>query len=185
MVVIDIPIGLPNSGRRACDLEARHKLRPRHNSVFLGVRRPLLCKSSYEEANDWGKKDGMGVSRQLWNIMDKIREVDEWISSKQNPKLREGHPELSFLAAARHPMAHHKRTAAGLAERLKALRDFVCPEKSLELMANTSHSGVAPDDILDALALCRSAARVVLGCHKQVPADPPKDNCGLAMEMVF
>ena len=185
MVVIDIPIGLPNSGRRACDSEARHKLERRRNSVFLDVRRPLLCKSSYEEANDWGKQDGIGVSRQLWNIMDKIREVDEWISSKQNPTLREGHPELSFLAAARQPMSHHKRTAAGLAERLEALRDFVCPERSLELMEKTSHSGVAPDDILDALALCRSAARVVLRCHEQVPANPPKDNCGLAMEMVF
>ena len=41
MVVIDIPIGLPESGRRACDLEARALLGPRRSSVFTGVRRPF------------------------------------------------------------------------------------------------------------------------------------------------
>ena len=185
MKLIDIPIGLPESGRRRCDVEARARLGPRSNSVFTGVRRPLLSMKSGEEANAWGKENGEGVSSQLWSILKKVREVDEWITPKRNTTLREGHPELSFLAAARQPMSHHKRTSAGLAERLEALRDFVCPEKSLALMAKADGPHVAPDDILDALALCRSAARVVLGCHEQVPADPPKYNCGPTMEMVF
>ena len=183
--VIDIPIGLPESGQRECDLEARKKLGPRRNSVFIGGRRPLLGMESYEEANTWGKALDKGVSRQLWSIKDKIREVDEWITPKRNEAFREGHPELSFLAAAGRPMPHHKRTAAGLAERVEALKDFIDPEKVVELMQQTGHYKVAPDDILDALALCRSAARVVLRCHEQVPADPPKDIRGLAMEMVF
>ena len=55
MVVIDIPIGLPESGRRACDLEARAMLGPRRSSVFTGVRRPLLALDSYEAANAWAR----------------------------------------------------------------------------------------------------------------------------------
>ena len=45
MVVIDIPIGLPESGRRACDLSARALLgRRSDDSVFTGARRPLLSR---------------------------------------------------------------------------------------------------------------------------------------------
>ena len=185
MNLIDIPIGLPETGRRKCDVEARVKLGSRRKSVFSGVRRPLLHMESREEAHTWANQDCIGVSQQLWGILKKVREVDEWIAREGNRALREGHPELSFLAAAGRPMKSPKKSAAGLAERLEALEDFIPTPRVLELMKLTSCDKVAPDDILDAFALCRSAARVVLDCHEQVPADPPKDARGLAMEMVF
>lgn len=185
MTLIDIPIGLPESGTRDCDLAARDRLGPRSNSVFTGVRRPLLRMGNREEANRWGKQNGGGVSSQLWGILKKVRDVDDWITQEENQTLREGHPELSFLAAAEHPMTHHKSTAAGFAERVAALNDFIAPARVLELMQQTGGYKIAPDDILDALALCRSAARVVLDCYEQVPANSPKDARGLAMEMVF
>ncbi len=185
MTVVDIPIGLPESGRRACDLEARALLGPRRSSVFTGGRRPLLAMASYEEANAWGKRDGEGLTRQMWNILPKIRAVDDWITPARNRTFREGHPELAFAGAAGRPMAHYKKTPEGEAERLDALAGFIESAAVLEWLDRARGSGAARDDIVDALALCRSAARVLLGCHGQLPADPPRDARGLPMEMVF
>ena len=186
LAVIDIPIGLPDSGRRACDLAARERLRaPRCHSVFLDVRRPLLKMASYEAANAWGKRDGAGISPFMWGILPKIREVDDWITPARNRSFREGHPELSFAAAAGQPMAHYKKKPVGESERLKALAGFVDPAMVREWLDNARGSGAARDDIVDALALCRTAARVVLGCHGRLPGDPPTDARGLPMEMVF
>ena len=185
MIVIDIPIGLPESGRRACDLEARAMLGPRRNSVFTGVRRPLLAKANYEEANAWGKRDGEGLTRQMWNILPKIREVDNWITPARSRTFREGHPELAFAGAAGRPMAHYKKTPEGEAERLDALAGFIESATVLEWLGKARGSGAARDDIVDALALCRTAARVALRCHGKIPAEPPRDASGLPMEMVF
>ena len=185
MVVIDIPIGLPESGRRACDLEARAILGKRRSSVFTGARRPLLALNSYEEANAWGKRDGEGLTRQMWNILPKIREVDNWMTPARGRFCREGHPELAFAAASGRPMAHYKKSPEGEAERLDALVGFVERIAVLEWLDRTRGSGAARDDVVDALALCRSAARVASGCHGLLPADPPKDARGLPMEMVF
>ncbi len=185
MVVIDIPIGLPESGRRACDLKARAMLGPRRSSVFTGVRRPLLAMSGYEEANAWGKGDGEGLTKQMWNILPKIRTVDDWITPARNRTFREGHPELAFAGVSGRPMAHYKKTPEGEAERLAALAGFIDRFAVLEWLDRARGSGAARDDIVDALALCRSAARILLGRHGQLPADPPKDARGLPMEMVF
>src|SRR5512133_3103611 len=75
---IDIPIGLPDRGPRACDQEARRKLGPgRGSSVFPAPLRCLLDALTYSEActlrfNAEGKK----ISRQAWGILPKIRSVD-------------------------------------------------------------------------------------------------------------
>ena len=74
IVIIDVPIGLPETGRRACDLEARTRLGRRWMTVFTGARRPLLSMANWKEANAWAKRDGEGVSLQLWNILPKIQE---------------------------------------------------------------------------------------------------------------
>lgn len=184
-VVIDIPIGLPASGKRECDRIARDLLGPRRNSVFTGVRRPLLSKSTYEEANAWAKRNGAGISKQLWGIVQKIDEVDNWITPERSRTFREGHPELSFLAAAGGPMKFAKKKPGGETERLEVLVNFIDRSTVLNWLDEATHFGVAWDDIMDALALCRTAARVALGCHGQLPADPPRDACGLPMEMVF
>ena len=92
---------------------------------------------------------------------------------------------IVIAAAAGRPMAHYKKTPDGEAERLDALAGFIEPAAVREWLDRARGSGAARDDIVDALALCRSAARVLLGCHGRLPADPPKDASGLPMEMVF
>ena len=188
MVLIDIPIGLPDSGRRECDLAARKMLgTPRGNGVFTGARRPLLTMADRESAHAWCKKrDGLGVTKQLWAIVPKIKQVDDWITLERHRTFREGHPELSFCAAAGQPMEHKKRKTAGQAERLDALAGFIDREWVLKWLERARRSRAARDDILDALALCWSAARLMLGCHSTLPTGPaPQDGRGLPMEMVF
>ena len=54
IVLIDIPIGLPARGWRACDLEAKRMLGGmRGRSVFTGARRPLLSMQNRECAHAW------------------------------------------------------------------------------------------------------------------------------------
>ena len=186
-LLIDIPIGLPDSGRRNCDVIARRVLgSKRGRSVFSGARRPLLSMKSRECAHVWGRKqDKLGVNMQLWAILPKMREADCWIRAASSLAVREGHPELSFYAVAGRPMEHNKKTAAGRNERLNALTGFVDEANVHEWLDRTRGAGTARDDILDSLALCRSVARLALDCHCTLPSRPPRDAHGLAMEMVF
>ena len=67
-------------------------------------------------------------------------------------------------------------------------REFACAlgHPDVWLKQTRGDSRVAEDDILDALALCWSAARLARRCHGTLPAGAaPKDRRGLSMEMVF
>ena len=89
-VLIDIPIGLLDYGEeeRQCDKQARRLLRPkRSSSVFPAPARQTLQAASYEQAQQLNRSAiARGLSKQSWNIVPKIREIDELLSSK--PSLR-------------------------------------------------------------------------------------------------
>lgn len=94
--MIDMPIGLKWNGYRICDLRARELVGP---AVFLGARRDLWKFADMAAANRhyWeceGK--GRGVSAQLWNIRDKIRDADEIMTPTRQTTIGEAHPELIF-----------------------------------------------------------------------------------------
>jgi predicted RNase H-like nuclease len=95
--MIDIPIGLPDSDYRNCDLEGRKLLGENRSRLFSGARRPLLSYEKREDAHAWGKAtDGIGVSCQLFCLLPKIRQVDELMTSDRQTDVRESHPELIF-----------------------------------------------------------------------------------------
>src|SRR5690349_2429275 len=81
LVMIDIPIGLTDSGPRDCDLDARIWLKqPRCCSVFPAPIRPMLAASNYSEACEIGQNTcGKRLSRQAWGIVPKIREIDTFL----------------------------------------------------------------------------------------------------------
>ncbi len=184
-VVVDIPIGLPESGRRACDLEARKLLGIRRNSVFTGVRRKLLEFDSYHEANAWAKSDGLGISKQLWAILPKIAAVDAWMLPARQGHIVEGHPELSFAALGHAPMEHYKKDSQGEEERIAALSEFIGTEQLRGWFGMLKGGGAQRDDIVDAAGLCWSAARLSLGISETVPERPELDRRGFRMEMNF
>ncbi|QDF37607.1 DUF429 domain-containing protein [Bradyrhizobium symbiodeficiens] len=155
--MIDMPIGLNPAGYRACDRRARELIGP---AVFLGARRDLWTFTDMAEANRYywayeGK--GRGVSAQLWNIRDKIKEVDDVMTPARQATIREAHPELIFWNLAGRVRLANKTSVQGREQRVALLRDrgFTKVERWLMLRHGT---GIGRDDLIDACA-CALAAR--------------------------
>jgi predicted RNase H-like nuclease len=190
LVLIDIPIGLPDSGRRICDLETRRILGRRGSSVFAVPSRKALQAGTYRQACAINKRvNGVKLSIQTWNIRAKIKEVDTWVSNnpKAQPRIRESHPELCFWAlAGGHAMVYPKKSAQGHAERCAILEKNEPQTGAIvnQALARFRRKDLARDDILDALVLAVSA-RLSSGAPKTVPLNPPKDDKGHPMEIVY
>ncbi len=121
--MIDMPIGLKMSGHRTCDIRARELVGP---SVFLGARRNLWQFPDQASANRYyWEHEGprMGVSCQLWNIRDKIKEVDDFITPDRQATIGEAHPELVFLKLNNDRRLEAKKSPRGRAQRIKLLAD--------------------------------------------------------------
>ena len=177
---IDIPIGLATSTPRRCDVEARRLLGARRSSVFPAPARSVLGADSYEEACArsalaCGKK----ISRQLFNILPKIQQVDALVTPHHQARLFEMCPELSFAVLTGAPMRANKRTAAGRSERRAAL-DTVFGD--LEALVRRPPPGAAPDDVLDALIGVWTARRHATQAHVQLGGE--LDATGLRMEVI-
>lgn len=181
-VAVDIPIGLASSGPRVCDREARRRLGPRRGSVFPAPVRAVLGTSSYEEACAVSRQVcGKGVSKQLYNIVGKIKELDAVQSPRLQQSLFEACPELSFaVMGGDAPMQHSKRTADGRAERVAVLHEHLGVDVPALLEARAP--GAQPDDVLDALALAWTARRCLGGSCLRFGGE--LDATGLRMEVV-
>ena len=189
LTLIDIPIGLPSMTKRRCDEEARRLLgRSRASSVFPVPCRAALAATHYREASAINKQMlGVNLSRQTWNILPKIRDVDVWLQRQGNPRCRECHPELAFWAlAGGRIMGHGKKTMEGREERLALLRIYFRSADALFAAALRAYprKAVASDDIIDALALALTAW-LSGGELSWVPQHPQFDGMGLPMEIVF
>ena len=192
-VLIDIPIGLPDAGPdgRQCDLEARQMLgRARAASVFPPPARSTLAASGYPEALELNRRaTGRGLSKQVWNIVPKIREIDVLLhdSPVLRGVLRECHPEVCFCVLnCQQAMRYNKKTREGQRERLDVLAHYLPQCHSLLEQACTAfpRRQVARDDVIDAMA-CAVTARHGYGGYLTLPACPPRDGQGLAMEIVY
>ncbi len=171
VIAIDIPIGLPDRGRRTADVAARDLLGPRRSSIFLTPVRAALAEETHARASAVNRDlAGEGMSIQAFGLFPKIREVDTWRPTTPC-RVVEAHPELSFREMAGTPLLDSKKTWAGLEHRRGLLA-----EQGIHLPADLGEAGrqAAPDDILDAAAVAWTAARVVAGRAKPLPT-PPDD----------
>jgi predicted RNase H-like nuclease len=160
--MIDMPIGLKMSGHRTCDIRARELVGA---SVFPGARRNLWEFPDQASANQYywrHEGPGMGVSCQLWNIRDKIREVDDFITPDRQATIGEAHPELIFRKLRHSLRLEGKKSALGRDQRITLLADrgFVKLSKWLTQRHGT---GIGRDDLIDACA-CAVAARDSTWC---------------------
>ena len=80
VIAIDIPIGLPDTGRRQADMLARQAVGPLRASVFTTPVRPALEAPAYAQAAAVSRQlAGEGISRQAFALRAKILEVDRWV----------------------------------------------------------------------------------------------------------
>jgi predicted RNase H-like nuclease len=180
---VDIPIGLPDRGERACDLQARAMLRPHASRVFTGARRGLWRHPTYGGANIALKARGeKGVSVQLWRLGPKIAEVDAFVTAHLQRRIREVHPELVFLRLNFGRPLPAKRSDEGLSLRVRLLRRQGFAD--IKRWTEAARGGVKADDIVDACAVAIAARD--FGQGNVLPRDPaPKDAKGLKMQIWF
>ena len=191
LIMIDMPVGLADFGRRACEGMARQLLKPhRHSSVFSSPRRPMLSFSTYAEANAWGKslgpEGGGGLSKQAWMITQKIKEIDRLLTPEDQALVREAHPEVAFWRLNHEsPCRHSKRTKPGAAERLALLKQngLQSPNQEFDrLRAKFGAQAVAQDDVYDACVLSLTACAVLDETAVHL-TDGARDQRGLKMEI--
>ncbi|GAA1246613.1 DUF429 domain-containing protein [Oryzihumus leptocrescens] len=171
-VGVDMPIGLPDAGRRQADVLARKALGPRWQSLFLTPVRPALLTADFAEAVAVNRElAGEGLSRQAFALRTKVLEVDALVRDSADPVVVEVHPELSFAAMAGGPLAAGKKTWAGTQERraLLARHGIPVPED-----LGPAGALAAVDDVLDAAAAAWSASRWAAGQARSLPAPPER-----------
>ncbi|BBK40103.1 hypothetical protein STVA_01230 [Allostella vacuolata] len=185
LLAVDMPIGLPEGGRRGCDFAARRLLgRGRQASVFIGLRRPLLGFADYPAANAWAKADGAGLSKQAWHLLPRIGELDRAIAPGDQDRVRECHPELAFLRLAGGPVLAGKRSPEGLEIRRRLLE--AAGIDTARLLAALDRRLAAADDLFDAAVLRLTAGRIAGGTAIRLPeGEPPRDARGLSMEIWY
>jgi predicted RNase H-like nuclease len=189
LIVIDVPIGLPNDGHRACDDKAREFLQARGSSVFPAPLRRMLEAARYEQPKlhqeacriRW-EIEGKKCSKQLSAIIPKIHEVDECMNPDVQTRVFEGHPEVSFAYMNDKKPLCSKHTREGLEQRVKLL-------ETLFRNARIRLTDFAPlkadgDDVLDAVACLWTARRVRDGWAERLPTTPEFDQKRLRMEIV-
>jgi predicted RNase H-like nuclease len=177
VIGIDIPLGLADSSVRHADLLARKAAGPRWASVFVTPVRGAVVIDDYQEASALNRRlTGSGISRQAFNLRDKILQVDTWLPDAPCPVL-EVHPELSFAELAGAPLTDSKSTWAGAVRRRRLLAAAGI-EVSGDLGLTGRQAGV--DDVLDAAAVAWTASRVARGAARCVPDPPERFSDGVA-----
>lgn len=191
IIAVDMPIGFPPGSGREAEREVRSRLGERQSSVFSVPSRAAVMCADYREAcaanlahSDPPKK----VSKQIFHIFPKMREIDALMTPDLQGRVREVHPELAFWAMnGQMPLGLPKKVKGqpsqpGLELRKELLRMAGFPLGELP-PASYRRSDVGADDLLDACACAWSARRIATEKSLRFPAHPPRDSRGLRMEI--
>jgi predicted RNase H-like nuclease len=171
-VGIDIPIGLPSVGPRACDVLARHRIGPRRSSVFPAPVRAVLAATSYAEACALSRSaSGRALSKQAWFLVPRIDDADAAIDD--HDRVVEVHPEVVFAQLA--GVLPPKKDPAGQQARAAALAEVMPAWPPPPRPARM-------DDALDALACARTARRWLTGDAETLGGE--RDERGIPMRIV-
>ncbi len=191
VIGLDMPIGLLDRavpGGRDCDRLARRLLGRRGCCVFTPPVRAALSARAYRTAlaaNRASSAARLGISIECFGLFAKLREVDEVLAAAPTlaERVSEVHPELAFREMAGAPEGlPPKRSPAGRARRLALLaRRF----PHVRAAAARPPRGARADDVIDAHAVCWSAARIARRRAVCLPARPSHDARGLPMAIWY
>ena len=176
---VDIPIGLPDSGVRLADAEARRFVGPRSSSVFSAPPRAVLTEPTYQAALARSRREhGRGLSSQAYHLGAKILEAE--VVAAADDRITEVHPEVSFRALKEAPLEYAKKTWNGQMERraLLAGAGIVLPDDLGDA------GGVTADDVLDAAVAAWSARRIAADEAASLP-HPPEPISGASVAIWY
>lgn len=177
VIAIDIPIGIPEAGRREADALARAMLAGRASSVFSTPIRAALEATTFADANAASLAlTGKGLSQQSYALRSKILEIDDYLGRATIPVI-EVHPEVVFAQMnGMVAVPWSKKTWAGH-ERRRAL----LAEQGIVLSGELGVAGryAASDDMLDAAAAAWIARLHAADETRSLPHPPePMSNGG-------
>ena len=190
VVAVDMPIGLPEcigQGGRGPEKAVRPLIGGRQSSVFAVPSRAAVYVENYGEAcrvaaqtSDPSRK----VSKQLFNIAPKIREIDTLLRGEPAlvARVYESHPEVAFWrlngerALAEPKKVKGRPYGPGLALRRGLLIAAGLPAAVVEA---APPKGAAADDLIDALACAAMARRIHRRLARPFPDPPGRDSHGL------
>ncbi|MCH8569648.1 MAG: DUF429 domain-containing protein [Balneolales bacterium] len=196
-IFIDVPIGLSETEPvRSCDMLLRRVLGSAYSSsVFSPPIRAAFLTTDYKAACDMQQaKTGKRFSKQAWNIMPKIRQVDEILQGDKSlaRKVHESHPELLFKKLNRGGDAiPKKKTPEGIEYRLGLMDNAYGKGKDAvttifkEIRAAYLKKEVKDDDICDALILAFTATQTQFRPIRTLPLPAETDATGLPMAIHF
>lgn len=176
---IDVPLGLPDSGARKADLEAKMLLGPRRSTIFMAPPRPVLLCKTYKEARERAVElTGKSISAQAFALRHNVLEAE---ALAMDERVFEVHPELAFRSLTGRVVLTSKRTWNGAVERQAALSSV-----GITLPAQLGEAGDVPvDDVLDAAVCAWVARRIGLGESESVPSEPELDVSGRPVAIHF
>lgn len=186
LVLVDIPIGLDidlKKGGRIVDKLARKELLTNKSSIFNAPSRLVLEAKNYEEANKINKNKGMGLSKQSWNLVKKIKEVDEFIKNSNKTIIFESHPEIIFQVMKKDKVSTKKKNEEGIIERRNLLEKNGFNKVFLEKNLCAKDSFYKKDDFIDACSLFWSANRAMAKTEVKIPNDIVLDSEGIIMQI--
>lgn len=191
LVLIDIPIGLPDQGeKRESDRLVRQALGKRGGSIFPVPSREAVYAGTYAAACEINvAQQGKKISKQTWNLVPKIKDVDRFLQRCPHCSevLRESCPEYAFQILAGGPLEHKKSDRRGIEERLALCTEHLSGARELfgQAVSRYPRKSCAPHDILDALVLALTALRAVRQGRLEIPENKMTDRFGIPMQAVF
>lgn len=159
VIAIDVPIGLSDTGPRACDQAARTQLGARRASLFMTPVRDALTADTHAKASAINTAiTAKGISMQAFGLRHKIAETRTFIETT-GLTLYETHPETAFAVLHGAPLTTTKTSWAGMRQREQILaNNGVLLDACLPAGAK-----VGIDDMLDAAVAALSARRIANG----------------------
>lgn len=191
-VVVDIPIGLPDTGSRVCDRKAQDRLGNRRSTVFSVPRREVVETDDYDTARELNNNS---LGSQSWWLFPRIQEVDVFL--QRNPialeTTYESHPELCYHELSAEQL-DSKDTKSGIDSRLSIIEDMTDDVPGfydkVETIVRDREDGAEwhnriskgrRDDVLDAAILAVTGAQLDLQQRSQMgsyPSLPEETNAG-------
>lgn len=197
-ILVDIPIGLPESGHRACDRAAKDVLAGQQGRVFWTPPRAALDAPTYAAAKESTERHTDGsLTTQAWGILPRIEELDVFVAETPDARgvVRESHPEVCFAKLRGDPITAPKTTDDGRDVRLDVLEEYDDVRAAYDRLV-TEHIEEPPahgrrfragnrDDLLDALCLAL-VGWLDTGVLRTLPDEPPRDDVrDVPMEIVY
>lgn len=189
-VLIDIPIGLPESKTEAFrrpEAALRSKLEKKASSVFNTPFRQIVyapdAKSAWELNHALEARQtpiSMGLCKAIKQVDSFLQDNPQWKN-----RLRESHPEYAFfLLNAKNSLLYSKLEEQGIAERMHILKGYFKEAPSvMETYVKQNKSRKKTDDVVDALCLAVVGRLGLAYGFKTLPDLPCKDNTGLNMQI--